>query len=1041
MRNSATLPILICASALFTSLAAQDAPIVIRTARVLDGRGGTVAGASVVVQNGRIERVARGAVAIAGAVTYDLSRYTVLPGLIDGHDHVGWYFNKAGRFHSDGDGETAADETLAGAANAWTTLQAGWTTIQSPGSPDDAALRDAVARGAIPGPRILTSLEPIGDARLTPDSIRALVRQRKAQGADFIKIFASASIRDGGRQTWSDAQLAAACGEATALGLRTMVHAHSAEAMRAAALAGCTQIEHGVFATADVLRLLAERGTWFDPQCGLVFHNYLDNRAKYDGIGNYNAAGFAAMEKAMPVAVNVVRMASTTPGLKLAFGTDAVAGAHGRNAEELTCRVREGGQAPMDAIVSATSRNAESMGLGSRIGSIVPGMEADLIAVDGDPARDITALGRVVFVMKGGRVYRNERPRRPAVRSASSGEWPVYGGDAGATKYSSLDGITRENVSSLAPAWTWKTGETPIPATDSTKAARPGMFQATPLMIGDTLFLPTPYNQVVALDASSGREHWRYDPRAWAAGQPSNGTGFVHRGVATWSDGRARRIFINSRWRLIALDAASGKPIPGFGTGGEVDLAARLSRPVNRLHYTNTSPPVVWRDLVIVGNGVGDRLVYKGDPPGDVQAFDVRTGRRVWVFHTTPQPGEAGNDTWRDSSWARAGHTNVWAPFTVDTARGLLYLPVSTPSNDWYGGDRPGANLYGESLVCLDARTGRHRWHYQLVHHGLWDYDPPAPPVLVTIRPHGVPLDAVVQPSKQGWLWVFDRVTGKPVWPIVERAVAASDVPGEHAWKTQPFPTRPAPFAKQGFSADDLVDFTPEIAAAARTAVHGYRTGPLYTPPSLEGTITMPGAIGGSGWGGGAFDPESRTMYVKATNEPSLFKLIEWQKSDTVDARYMLDLHLDLGVPLPGLRDSAGRDVHEATTALPVNKPPWGTLTAIDLDRGEHLWQVPLGDTPAVRHAPALRGVALPALGVAGAPGPIVTRGGLLFVTGGGTTLYAIDSRTGATLWQADLGQIGYAVPMTYRTRAGRQFVVIATGSGAGASLQAFALP
>jgi imidazolonepropionase-like amidohydrolase len=396
-------PLLLSVLLLAPPLGAQDAPVVIRAARVLDGRGTVLRNTAVVVQHGLVARL-RGA--DSGAVTYDLSRYTLLPGLIDGHDHVGWHFNAAGRFHSPGDGETVVDETLAGAGNASATLMAGWTTIASPGSASDAPLRDAIARGVLPGPRILTSLEPLSDARLSADSIRALVRARKSQGADFIKIFASASIRDGGRQTWSDEQLAAGCGEAARLGLRTMVHAHSAEAMRAAALAGCTQIEHGVFATQEVLDLLAQRGTWFDPQCGLVFTNYLDNRARYDGIGNYNAIGFASMEKALPMAANVVRLASRTKGLKLAFGTDAVAGAHGRNAEELTCRVQQGGQPPMDAIASATSRNAEALGLGDRIGAIVPGMQADLIAVDGDPTTDITALGRVVFVMKGGKVYR-----------------------------------------------------------------------------------------------------------------------------------------------------------------------------------------------------------------------------------------------------------------------------------------------------------------------------------------------------------------------------------------------------------------------------------------------------------------------------------------------------------------------------------------------------------------------------------------------------------------------------------------------------------
>ena len=385
-------------------LAAQTSVITIRAGRVIDGRGGERGTATITVLDGKIVSVGNE----KRRATYDLSGLTVLPGLIDAHDHVGWHFNRDGRFHTAGDGESEIDEALAAAGNAYTTLLAGFTTVASPGSASDAPLRDAIARGVIPGPRLLTSLEPISNARLTPDSIRALVRRRKAEGADFIKIFASASIRDGGKQTWSDEQLAAGCGEAKSLGLRTMVHAHSAEAMRAVTLAGCTQIEHGVFATQDVLDLMAERGTWFDPQCGLVFHNYLDNRAKYDGIGNYNAVGFASMEKALPMAANVVRMASRTPKLKMVFGTDAVAGAHGRNAEELTCRVRDGGQSAMAAILSATGLAAEALGLAEEIGAIAPGWQADFIAVEGDPTKDITALGRVRFVMKGGKVYRND---------------------------------------------------------------------------------------------------------------------------------------------------------------------------------------------------------------------------------------------------------------------------------------------------------------------------------------------------------------------------------------------------------------------------------------------------------------------------------------------------------------------------------------------------------------------------------------------------------------------------------------------------------
>ena len=623
----------------------------------------------------------------------------------------------------------------------------------------------------------------------------------------------------------------------------------------------------------------------------------------------------------------------------------------------------------------------------------------------------------------------------PALAQAGA-NWPVYGGDLGATKYSTLAQINRTNVAQLSRVWEWATGETTMVA----PRARPGTFQATPLVIGDTMYLSTPFNRVVALEASSGRVLWTYDPKAYAAGQPSNGTGLVHRGVATWTDGYHRRIFINSRWNLIALDAATGKLIRNFGDTGVVDLTARLGRngtTVNKLHYTETSPPVVWHNLVIVGNGVADRLTYPNDPPGDVQAFDVRSGDRRWSFSTVPRRAkDEGANTWQDSSWKTTGHTNVWAPFSVDDDRGLVYLPVSTPSNDWYGGARLGDDLFAESLVCLDARTGKRIWSFQTVHHGLWDYDLPAAPVLATVRVDGQTRDIVAAPAKTGFLFVFDRETGKPIWPIEERSVPASDVPGEKASQSQPFPTKPAPFSKQGFSAADLIDFTPEIKSAALAATRSYRFGPLFTPPSLDGTIVMPGAIGGSGWGGGAFDPTTGTIYIKATNSPALYKLYQPPRSDTVNARYTADLaHQSLRVVMPP--DDSGHRV----PSLPVNKPPYGTLVAIDLNTGAQRWDVTLGDTPSIRNDPLLKNLNLPPLGVAGSPGPIVTAGGLIFVTGGGSTLYAIDTRNGATLWSADLGQVGYSVPMTFSTKSGRQLVVIATGSGPGAKLIAFGLP
>jgi imidazolonepropionase-like amidohydrolase len=386
---------------------APATPIVIRADRMLDGKGGTIVGGSVVVDGERITKVDRTAPA---AVTYDLRGLTLLPGLIDAHSHLTWYFNRQGRYHSRGtDNDTPVQSMLAAAANAYATLMSGVTTIQSPGSEEDKDLREWIAAGQIPGPRVLTSLGPLQNARATPDTLRALVRRRKSEGADLIKIFASGSIRDGGQQTMSQEQLDAICQEAKAQGLRTIVHAHSKESIKAATLAGCTQIEHGVFADDETLKLMAERGTYFDPQICLVFRNYLDNRAKYEGIGNYNEAGFAAMEKAIPIATEMYRHAIKTKGLKIVFGTDAVAGAHGRNVEELVCRVKDAGQPAMDAVISATSLAAEALRLGDQIGTIAPGMQADLIAVEGDPSKDITALRRVRFVMTGGRVYETVR--------------------------------------------------------------------------------------------------------------------------------------------------------------------------------------------------------------------------------------------------------------------------------------------------------------------------------------------------------------------------------------------------------------------------------------------------------------------------------------------------------------------------------------------------------------------------------------------------------------------------------------------------------
>ena len=615
-------------------------------------------------------------------------------------------------------------------------------------------------------------------------------------------------------------------------------------------------------------------------------------------------------------------------------------------------------------------------------------------------------------------------------RTSHEQDWPFYGGDEGGTKYSTLADINASTVTRLSVAWEWKVGEKALAAFST----RPGNFQATPLMIDNVLYLSTPYNRVVALNADTGAEIWSFDPRAYEDGQPPNGTGFVHRGVAAWRDraaGNALRIFINSRYRLICLDAATGHPVDSFGTRGVVDLSRGLVWEIDKKHYTNTSPPLVHKDLVILGNGVGDRLVYKNDPPGDVRAFDARTGRQIWSFRPIPQPGELGNETWGADSWSITGHTNVWSPMTLDAERGLVYLPFGTPSNDFFGGRRPGANVFAESLVCLDANTGVRKWHYQIVHHGLWDYDNPSPPNLVTIRVDGRSIDAVVQLTKQGFAFVFDRVTGQPVWPIEERPVPASDVDGEHAWPTQPFPTRPPAISEQGVTLDDAFDATPAIKAAAQKALATYRIGPLFTPPSLGGTVQRPGLIGGANWGGGAFDPRTGLLFVKTTNQANIARLGKPDRSAANPRAAEVDAELT----------RVGDTNAELMDGLPLLKPPFGHLVAIDLNRGAIAWRVPFGDTPSLRRHPALQGVALPpVLGVAGAPGVLATAGGLVFAGGGDLALHAVRSADGAELWHAALPRRANGTPMTYRSRGGRQFVVIATGGGEDASLVAFAL-
>ena len=628
-------------------------------------------------------------------------------------------------------------------------------------------------------------------------------------------------------------------------------------------------------------------------------------------------------------------------------------------------------------------------------------------------------------------------------RSGEMVEWPYVGADQAHTKYSALDDINLTTVGQLEIAWTWEPNELPL----REFGTRPGSFEAMPVMVDNVVYLSTMYTRVAALDADTGMEIWTFDPGAYRTGPRGAGPGgFKHRGVAVWSSDRDMRIFLNSRDSLYALDAKTGQLIRSFGDDGKVSLTEGFPNAVTHREFDQTSPPVIFENLVIVGSRVPDRVQRRYDTPGSVQAFDVDTGERRWVFYTVPQSNDDfGADTWENESWRFTGHANVWGLMSVDENRGLLYVPTSTPSSDYWGGRRLGANLFAESLLCLDARTGEREWHFQAVHHGLWDYDFTSPPNLVTITVDGRSIDAVAEVSKQGFTYVFDRMNGEPVWPIEERPVdTETDVPGEVPYPSQPFPTRPPPFAKQGTSLNDANDLTPEIQRLALEELRTYRLGPLFTPPSLRGTLQRPRVDGGANWGGAAFDPEKGMLYVRTSEGTSPNQVCKNEGTDPeIDVAYTNNC--PRGAAAGMFRGQPGATDLERSRLgpIPLTKPPYAKLVGIDLNRGDITWSVPFGEgSNIIRQHPLLKGVALPdRLGTPGANGVMVTGGGLVFIGGGDPYLYAFDAATGREVSRVPTEFRTSGNPMTYRSRSGRQFILMATGAGPDAALVAFALP
>jgi quinoprotein glucose dehydrogenase len=647
-----------------------------------------------------------------------------------------------------------------------------------------------------------------------------------------------------------------------------------------------------------------------------------------------------------------------------------------------------------------------------------------------------------------------------AQTGAKNGEWRTYGGDLGNTHYSALDQISAANFNQLKLAWRFKT--------DSLGPRPEYNFESTPLMVNGVVYTTAGTRRaVVALDAGTGELMWMHSEREGARGNnaPRQLSG---RGLAYWTDGKEERIlYVTPGYRLIALDAKTGVPASAFGKAGVVDLKLDDDQPIDPvtgevgLHAT----PVVAGDVVIVGaaHRSGGVPKTRNNVKGYVRGFDARTGKRLWIFHTIPLPGEFGFNTWEKDSSSYTGNAGVWGQISVDEELGMAYIPVELPTGDYYGGHRPGNGLFGETLLAVDLKTGQRKWHYQLVHHGIWDMDIPCAPVLTDITVNGRTIKAVAQPTKQAFLYVFDRVTGQPIWPIDEKPVAKGTVPGEWYSPTQPFPSKPPAYDRQGFLVDDLIDFTPALRAEAEKLAARYQLGPVFTPPVVskaEGplaTLAMATAGGGTNWPGGSYDPETHKFYVFSQKAISTLGLVPPSSPDISDMNYVQGTATS-GVRTAGGAGAVAGDAPADTgtggltiQGLPLNKPPYGQISAIDLNKGEMLWQIAHGETPDnIRNSPVLKGLNIPRTGRAGNIGTLVTKtlvvageAGFFTTPSGqkGAMLRGYDKTTGKDAGAVYMPAPQTGSPMTY-TMNGKQYIVIAVGGpGYPAELLAYKLP